>query len=251
MSEEVHESGHEHGGHTHAHDHPHEHPNERSHERPHEHPHEHSHEQPHPQEYPHSQEHPHSHENPIEHVHGHDCLHDHGDKNAIEKKGSDSDDVAEPGTTDPAAPGVPKPNRGEKKCRKAMQKLGLKPVTGINRVTMKRAKNMLFIVENPEVLKSPNADIYVVLGVAKFEDLSQMAAAPDLENLKTEKPKKDEPKIETIKEENEEEEDENEGDLNPEDIKTVMDHARATKGKAIKALKSCNGDTVEAILKLS
>ena len=70
-----------------------------------------------------------------------------------------------------------------------MQKLGLKPVPGITRVTMKRAKNMLFIVETPEVLKSPNADIYVVLGAAKFEDLSQIPANTDMDKIKSDSAK--------------------------------------------------------------
>lgn len=35
-----------------------------------------------------------------------------------------------------------KQNRSEKKARKAMQKLGMKPVPGIVRVTVKKAKNV-------------------------------------------------------------------------------------------------------------
>jgi len=37
-----------------------------------------------------------------------------------------------------------KQSRSEKKSRKAMLKLGLKPVTGVSRVTIKRTKNILF-----------------------------------------------------------------------------------------------------------
>lgn len=37
-------------------------------------------------------------------------------------------------------------NRSEKKARKAILKLGLKQVTGINRVTVKKAKNILFVI---------------------------------------------------------------------------------------------------------
>ena len=174
-------------------------------------------------------------EDKVEAVHQHD-------------ENCDSDDVADADGSNQPVPGGAKPNRGEKKCRKAMQKLGLKPVPGINRVTMKRAKNMLFIVENPEVLKSPNADIYVVLGV---EDLSQIAANKEIEQFKAEQPKKDEPKIETIKEEAEDEDDTDETGLNAEDINNVIEHSKATRAQAIKTLKECNGDTVEAILKLS
>jgi len=33
-------------------------------------------------------------------------------------------------------------SRSEKKSRKAMMKLGMKPVTGVSRITIKRAKNV-------------------------------------------------------------------------------------------------------------
>jgi nascent polypeptide-associated complex subunit alpha len=35
-----------------------------------------------------------------------------------------------------------KQSRSEKKSRKAMQKLGMKPITGITRVTVKKSKNV-------------------------------------------------------------------------------------------------------------
>jgi hypothetical protein len=41
-----------------------------------------------------------------------------------------------------AAGGKSKQSRGEKKSRKAMQKLGMKPVTGVTRVTIKKSKNV-------------------------------------------------------------------------------------------------------------
>lgn len=37
-----------------------------------------------------------------------------------------------------------KQSRSEKKSRKAMLKLGMKPVTGVSRVTIKRTKNVSF-----------------------------------------------------------------------------------------------------------
>ena len=41
--------------------------------------------------------------------------------------------------------GKSKQSRGEKKSRKAMQKLGMKPVTGVTRVTIKKSKNVCFV----------------------------------------------------------------------------------------------------------
>lgn len=44
--------------------------------------------------------------------------------------------------TDDGTPGKSKQSRGEKKSRKAMQKLGMKPVTDVSRVTIKKSKNV-------------------------------------------------------------------------------------------------------------
>merc|ERR1712099_82507 len=70
-----------------------------------------------------------------------------------------------------------KQNRSEKKSRKAVQKLGMKPVPGIVRVTVKKSKNILFVISRPDVHKSPNSDTYIIFGEAKIEDLSAQAQA--------------------------------------------------------------------------
>merc|ERR1711907_865874 len=70
-----------------------------------------------------------------------------------------------------------KQNRSEKKSRKAVSKLGMKPVPGIVRVTVKKSKNILFVISKPDVHKSPNSDTYIVFGEAKIEDLSAQARA--------------------------------------------------------------------------
>merc|ERR1712216_946706 len=68
-----------------------------------------------------------------------------------------------------------KQSRSEKKSRKAMQKLGMKPVPGIMRVTVKKSKNILFVIPKPDVFKSPASDTYIIFGEAKIEDLSAQA----------------------------------------------------------------------------
>ena len=62
--------------------------------------------------------------------------------------------------------------KGEKKWRKAMQRLGLKPVHGITRVTIKKPKQILLYIDEPEVMKNPGTESYVVFGDAKFQDFS-------------------------------------------------------------------------------
>ena len=58
--------------------------------------------------------------------------------------------------------------------------MGLKPVPGVARVTIKKSKNILFVIQKPDVYKNPASDTYIVFGEAKIEDLSlqaQMEAA--------------------------------------------------------------------------
>merc|ERR1719170_127993 len=66
-------------------------------------------------------------------------------------------------------------NRAEKKARKTMQKLGLQKLPEICRVTIKKSKNILFVISQPDVFKSPTSDTYIIFGEAKIEDLSAQA----------------------------------------------------------------------------
>ena len=134
-------------------------------------------------------------------------------------------------------------SRSEKKARKLMSKLGLKQVSGINRVTLRRPKNILFVINTPEVFKSPNSDCYIVFGEAKIEDLSQSAALPQ--------PVQDAP-VESGKKEVEEDEGEvDETGVEAKDIELVMEQTSCSRGKAVKALKSNSGDIVNAIMEIT
>ena len=102
-----------------------------------------------------------------------------------------------------------------------MQKLGMKPVTGVSRVTIKKSKNVmftspshlcstsfqnclctvchapahgiiclqiLFVISKPDVFKSPASDTYIVFGEAKIEDLSAQAQASAAEQFRAPEP---------------------------------------------------------------
>lgn len=71
-----------------------------------------------------------------------------------------------------AAAAKGKQTKNEKKSRKAMQKLGMKPVPGVARVTIKKSKNILFVISQPDVYKSPSTDTYIIFGEAKIEDMA-------------------------------------------------------------------------------
>mmetsp|Transcript_60829 Transcript_60829/g.144959 ORF Transcript_60829/g.144959 Transcript_60829/m.144959 type:complete len:191 (-) Transcript_60829:173-745(-) len=147
-----------------------------------------------------------------------------------------------------------KQNRSEKKSRKAVQKLGLKPVPGIVRVTVKKSKNILFVISKPDVHKAPNSDTYIVFGEAKIEDLSaqaqasaaqQFASAPDVaEKAKASEDAK-------IEEADDDDEAVDDSGIEPKDIELVMSQVSCSRSKAIKALKAHNNDIVEAIMQLS
>ncbi|THU63053.1 hypothetical protein C4D60_Mb01t11700 [Musa balbisiana] len=148
--------------------------------------------------------------------------------------------------------------RSEKKSRKAMLKLGMKPVTGVSRVTIKRTKNILFVISKPDVFKSPNSETYVIFGEAKIEDLSsqlqsqaaQQFRMPDLSNAMA-KPDESAAAVVDAAVVDEEEEDVDETGVEPRDIELVMTQAGVSKGKAVKALKAHDGDIVGAIMDLT
>ena len=54
----------------------------------------------------------------------------------------------------------------------AMSKLGLRQIQGVTRITIRKSKNILFVITRPDVFKSPASDIYIVFGEAKVRQTS-------------------------------------------------------------------------------
>merc|ERR1712228_687976 len=153
-----------------------------------------------------------------------------------------------------------KQSRSEKKSRKAMQKLGMKPVPGIIRVTIRKAKNILFVISRPDVFKSPASDTYIVFGEAKIEDLNQQAqvaaankfkAFDGAGDLQTGTGTVSQPIAEESEEEEEGDEAIDTAGLEDKDIELVIQQANVTRRKAVKALKENNNDIVNAIMALT
>ncbi|KAF6253589.1 NAC domain-containing protein [Scenedesmus sp. NREL 46B-D3] len=145
-----------------------------------------------------------------------------------------------------------KQSRSEKKSRKAMQKLGMKPVPGVSRVTIKKSKNILFVINQPDVFKSPASDTYIIFGEAKIEDLSaaaQSQAAQAFQMAQEEPMQESRPAAATIEEEDGEEVDES--GVEAKDIELVMTQANVSRARAVKALKASSGDIVSAIMELT
>eukprot|EP00878_Enallax_costatus_P000570 GHUV01000668.1.p2 GENE.GHUV01000668.1~~GHUV01000668.1.p2 ORF type:complete len:192 (+),score=98.16 GHUV01000668.1:81-656(+) len=146
-----------------------------------------------------------------------------------------------------------KQSRSEKKSRKAMQKLGMKPVTGVSRVTIKKSKNILFVINNPDVFKSPASDTYIIFGEAKIEDLSAAAQSHAAQAFQmaqeTDLAEPGRPAAAAVEEEEGEEVDES--GVEAKDIELVMTQANVSRARAVKALKASSGDIVSAIMELT
>ncbi|XP_066564702.1 nascent polypeptide-associated complex subunit alpha isoform X1 [Amia ocellicauda] len=147
-----------------------------------------------------------------------------------------------------------KQSRSEKKARKAMSKLGLRQVTGVTRVTIRKSKNILFVITKPDVYKSPASDTYIVFGEAKIEDLSQQAQLAAAEKFKVQGEAvsniQEHTQTPTVQEESEEEEVDETG-VEVKDIELVMSQANVSRAKAVRALKNNNNDIVNAIMELT
>merc|ERR1711963_246591 len=148
-------------------------------------------------------------------------------------------------------------NRAEerKKARKIMSKLGLKQITGVSRVTIRKSKNILFVIQKPDVYKNPASDTYIVFGEAKIEDLSQQAQMEAASKFN----KVDAPQAADaaaagpapIIEEDEDDDDVDTAGVEEKDIELVMSQANVSRGKAVKALKNNQNDIVNAIMELT
>ena len=142
--------------------------------------------------------------------------------------------------------------KAEKKVRKALSKLGMVPVEGVNRVTMKQKDSYILYVKEPEVFSSPqNPNSFIIFGELTFEDHEKKLTQEAIENLKKEgeklktvTEKKEEPKVEVVQEG----EELSEEGLEKDAIETVMNEGKCSRQAAIKALRAHNGDPVEALL---
>ena len=141
-------------------------------------------------------------------------------------------------------------NRNEKKCRKALMKVGMKSLSGITRVTLKKRDGLIFVIDDPEVLNLDNS--YAIFGELKLEDLNRQMqmeqakkfaaqaqpAAAGAAAVKSEAAADDGEPL-------------NEDGLTQNHIKMVMDHTSCSRNSAIKALRETNDDMVQAVMKLT
>lgn len=159
----------------------------------------------------------------------------------------------------PEVPGEPKQNRAEKKARKSLLKLGMRPVAGIARATFKM-RSGIFAIDKPDVYQSGKS--YVVFGEARQQDAGgQMAQAarqfqqPEMQQQAAASLEADdvpdlapapEPAAAPVVEESVDE-----TGIDAKDIDLVMSQATCSRSKAVQALKDNDGDLVNAIMALT
>lgn len=154
----------------------------------------------------------------------------------------------------------PKLNRGEKKCRKALTKLGMKAFPGITRVTIKKRDGFIFMINDPEVLISgDNGNQFVCFGELKYDDPNQRMAQAEAAKMaqaqaaaraaQAKAPAAS--KGESSKAAASDEAAEDESGITPSHINMVMEHTTCTRNQAIRALRESNDDMINAVMKLS
>ena len=125
----------------------------------------------------------------------------------------------------------------------------MKTVPGIVRVTIKKSKNILFVIPRPEVFKSPTSETYIVFGEAKIEDLSANATTQAAEQFRAAPPSQAPAPAAPAAAAPEGEVDES--GVDPKDIDLVMGQAGCSRAQAITALKNNSNDIVNAIMELT
>ena len=138
-------------------------------------------------------------------------------------------------------------NRNEKKCRKALVKVGMKALGGITRVTLKKRDGLIFVIDDPEVLNLDNS--YAIFGELKLEDLNRQMQMEQAKKFAQQAPATK--TADAVKAPEDDGEPLPEEGLTPNHITMVMDHANCSRNAAIRVLRETNDDMVQAVMKLT
>lgn len=132
----------------------------------------------------------------------------------------------------------------------------MKQLTGITRVTLKKRDGLIFVINDPEVLKSgTNDNSYAVFGELKIEDPSSRLTQTEAKKFGEKEVAKAPVEGEAEKKEEKKPEEEgaplSEEGLTANHIDMVMQHTNCTRNAAIKALRETNDDMIAAVMKLT
>lgn len=141
--------------------------------------------------------------------------------------------------------------KGEKKIKKALLKLGLNKIDGVNRVTIRQKDNYILLVKDPEVYVSKESDnSYVIFGEITVDDPDKPKAASEISNLAQgpEIKSQTQDKVNIVEDDDTPESEEG---VDADSIDMVIAETKVSRNKAIRALKKNNFDVVNAILELN
>ena len=136
----------------------------------------------------------------------------------------------------------------------------MKQFAGVTRVTLRKRDGLIFVVNDPEVLRSEGeGKSFAVFGELKLEDPntrlqqaearkfaeSQLATAQAQAAAKAAAPKKEDSKVAS------DETPLGEEGITASHIDMVMDHTSCSRNEAIRALRESNDDMIDAYMKLT
>ena len=152
---------------------------------------------------------------------------------------------------DPSSGGARQLNRAEKKARKMMQRLGMRPVSDISRVTFKPRGGGYFAIDSPDVYEKNGS--YVIFGEAyhggQQQAAMQQAAMQQAKAAAALQDKDGSSDVPTLDDDADEAVDDS--GVEAKDIELVMSQASCSRSKAVAALKENDGDLVNAIMSLT
>ena len=181
------------------------------------------------------------------HVHGENCSHEHGAEHGTHEHGEQGEHKDDD-----------KQNKGERKVRKAITKLGMVQIPGVNRVTVRQKDNYIFVVKDPEVFRgNQNENTYIIFGELTFEEpdkgigketLTKLKETTEGDKIKQEESKEEKKNVEIIEDVNEIISEEG---IDVESISMLTDQFKdVSRNKILRVLKKNNNDVVQSILDL-
>ncbi len=63
-----------------------------------------------------------------------------------------------------------KETRVERRIHNALESFSYQKILGINKISFNKTKNTIFIINNPDIFKSPVNNSYLIFGEAKIEN---------------------------------------------------------------------------------
>jgi nascent polypeptide-associated complex subunit alpha len=150
-------------------------------------------------------------------------------------------------------------SRSEIKAHKAVLSLGLKPVNGVERVTLTIGPHKrVYSIRHPQVFKSDSSDAYVVFGELTFENEGSVESSYLLcEQISTiivstsDEKQEDDSTTDTENSSQKatvEEETVDVSGIEEEDINLVIQQSHVTRAEAIEALRNNENDVINAII---